>query len=304
MITSFFCLFLVDKTNYITVRKTLAFLFCGAAAFFLVSCSKSNTVKPGPLVITPPPAPVDSNWSFETTPVFSDEFNYSGTPDTTKWGYDLGGGGWGNQEMENYTNSLKNAYVSNGVLHISALNETVGTSNYSSARMVSKNNGWLKYGRIEALAKLPASPKGAWPAIWMLPNDYVYGNWPNSGEIDIMEQVSFDPLNVHFTVHDQAAYGANGHSATTTIATDTSAFHKYRVDWTPYAIRGYYDDVAMFTYVNQGAGSASWPFDQKFHLLMNIAIGGSWGGSNGVATNVCPATMQVDYVRFYKMIHK
>jgi len=276
---------------------------CCFAALLLAACSKSN-VKPAPFVEIQQPALVDSGWKFETSPVFADEFNYTGTPDTSKWGYDLGGGGWGNQEQEYYTDSLKNAYVSNGVLHISALNQVIGNEFYSSARMVSKNNGWLRYGRIEAYAKLPASPKGAWPAIWMLPNDWVYGNWPNSGEIDIMEQVSFDPLNVHFSVHNQLNYGGNSHTETTAIATDTSAFHKYRVDWTPYAIRGYYDDAAIFTFVNPGTGTNAWPFDQKFHLLMNIAIGGSWGGANGVATNVCPATMQVDYVRFYKMIHK
>lgn len=286
------------------MRKPTILVLCGAAALFLASCSKSAAPKPA--TFNPPlqPGLIDSGWTFETTPSFSDEFNYTGTPDTTKWGYDLGGGGWGNQEMEYYTNSLKNAYVSNGELHISAINEPSALGLYSSARMVSKNDGWLKYGRIEAYAKLPASPKGAWPAIWMLPNDYVYGNWPNSGEVDIMEQVSFDPLNVHFSVHNQLNNGGNSHTETTLIATDTSAFHKYRVDWTPYAIRGYYDDAQIFTFVNPGTGSSQWPFDQKFHLLMNVAIGGSWGGSNGVATNVCPATMQVDYVRFYKMIHK
>jgi len=286
------------------VRKQIAIILCCCAAIFIASCSK--TAAPKPAVINPPVlvAPVDSGWTFETSPSFSDEFNYSGTPDTTKWGYDLGGGGWGNQELEAYTNSLKNAYVSNGVLHISAINQALDNEIYTSARMVSKNAGWLQYGRIEALAKLPASPKGAWPAIWMLPNDYVYGNWPNSGEVDIMEQVSFDPLNVHFSVHNQVNYGGNSHTETTSIPTDTSAFHKYRVDWTPYAIRGYYDDAQIFTFVNPGTGPNQWPFDQKFHLLMNVAIGGSWGGSNGVATNVCPATMQVDYVRFYKMIHK
>jgi beta-glucanase (GH16 family) len=277
---------------------------CCIAAFFLASCSKSP-VKPAPFVPPAgPPAPVDSGWTFETTPSFSDEFSVDGKPDPTKWTYDLGGGGWGNQELEDYTDSLKNAYVKNGILHVTALNQQIGTSLFSSARVVSKNDGWLTYGRVEFYAKLPASPKGSWPAIWMLPNDYVYGNWPNSGEIDIMEQVSFDPLNVHFTVHNQLNNGANGHSAIASVPTDTSAFHKYRMDWTPYAIRGYYDDVEVFTFVNPGTGSDQWPFDQKFHLLMNVAIGGSWGGSQGVDSKVCPADMQVDYVRFYKMIHK
>jgi beta-glucanase (GH16 family) len=288
------------------VKKLSIFIYCAIAAIFLASCSKS--VSPGPSLVptnpTGPTAPVDSGWSFQTTPSFSDEFSYTGTPDTTKWGYDLGGGGWGNQELETYTDSLSNVYVSNGLLHITALKTIIGSSLYTSARMVSKNAGSLRYGRIEAYAKLPASPKGSWPAIWMLPNTYAYGAWPNSGEIDIMEQVSFDPLNVHFSLHNSLNYGGNSHTETTNIPTDTSAFHKYRIDWTPYAVRGYYDDVEIFTFVNPGTGSNQWPFDQPFHLLMNIAIGGSWGGSQGVDGNVCPATMLVDYVRFYQMIHK
>jgi beta-glucanase (GH16 family) len=288
------------------VKKLLTIACCSFVAVFLASCSKSTT--PGPSLVTNtssgPAAPVDSGWSFETTPSFSDEFNYNGTPDTSKWGYDLGGGGWGNQELEYYTDSLKNAYVSNGMLHINALNQIMGKALYTSARMVSKNAGSLLYGRIEVSAKLPSSPKGAWPAIWMLPNTDAYGSWPNSGEIDIMEQVSFDPLNVHFSVHNSVNYGGNSHTETTTIPTDTSAFHKYRLDWTPYALRGYYDDIEVLTFVNPGTGSNQWPFDQPFHLLMNIAIGGSWGGSQGVDGHVCPATMLVDYVHFYKMIHK
>jgi beta-glucanase (GH16 family) len=285
------------------VKKYLIAVYCGAAALFWVSCSKSSGPVVTPFNPTPPAAPVDSGWTFETTPTFSDEFNYTGTPDTTKWGYDLGGGGWGNQELEYYTDSLKNVNVKNGVLHITALKQLFGGMSYTSARMVSKNNGYLLYGRIEASAKLPPG-KGTWPAIWMLSNDWKYGAWPASGEIDIMEQVGFDPLNVHFSVHNSKNYGANGRTSTMQIATDTTAFHKYRVDWTPYAIRGYYDDTQVFSFVNPGTGSDQWPFNQKFHVLMNLAIGGSWGGAMGVDPNLCPATMQVDYIRFYKMIHK
>jgi beta-glucanase (GH16 family) len=288
------------------VRKFSIFIFCCAVATFIASCSKGPSAGPSLIPNNPsgPTAPVDSGWSFQTTPSFADDFTYNGTPDTSKWTYDLGAGGWGNQELEDYTNSLNNVYVSNGLLHITALSQPIGNALYTSARMVSKNAGSLLYGRIEVSAKLPASPKGAWPAIWMLPNTYAYGNWPNSGEIDIMEQVSFDPLNVHFSLHNSVNYGANSHTETTNIPTDTSAFHKYRVDWTPYAVRGYYDDVQIFSFVNPGTGSNQWPFDQPFHLLMNIAIGGTWGGSQGVAGNVCPATMLVQYVHFYKMIHK
>jgi beta-glucanase (GH16 family) len=286
------------------VKKYLPVISYGLLLFTIVSCS-GNKATVTPTNGSPPMSqpPVDKGWAFEAAPTFLDEFNYTGTPDTTKWGYDLGGNGWGNQELEYYTNALKNANVSNGVLHITAVKEAMGGMNYTSARMVSKNNGYLVYGRIEASAKLPHG-KGTWPAIWMLPNDWVYGNWPNSGEIDIMEQVGFDPLNVHFTVHNMLNNGANGHTSTMQITTDTTAFHKYRVDWTPYAIRGFYDDVQIFTFVNPGTGASAWPFDQKFHALLNLAIGGSWGGAQGVDPAIFPATMQVDYIRFYKMIPK
>jgi len=303
LISHYLKLYLAYNTKLMINRcfATVPLLF---VVLIISSCQKS-TPAPERLVVgnNTPVAPIDSNWSFESTPSFADEFNYNGTPDTSKWGYDLGGGGWGNQELEYYTNSLKNAYVSNGLLHITALQENLGGMGYTSARMVSKNNGALLYGRIEASAKLPHG-KGVWPAIWMLPNDYKYGDWPKSGEVDIMEQVGFDPLNVHFSVHDANNFGSNSHTAQIQIATDTSAFHKYRVDWTPYAIRGYYDDQQLFSYINSGSGYTDWPFDQKFHVLMNLAIGGSWGGSQGVDGGICPATMEVDYIHFYKMIHK
>ena len=205
------------------MKNIFLFTVFGFVVLFIFSCSKSNTPVPTPFVQKDRPSPVDSGWTFESTPVFSDEFDYNGTPDTSKWGYDLGGGGWGNQELEYYTNSLANANVSNGVLHVTALKQSQGNLNYTSARMVSKNKGFLLYGRIEASAKLPPG-KGTWPAIWMLPNDWVYGNWPASGEVDIMEQVGYDPLNVHFSVHNSVNNGANSHTETTNIPSDTSAF--------------------------------------------------------------------------------
>jgi beta-glucanase (GH16 family) len=299
---SVFCIFEFQLLNFI-VKKYLIQISFIVVVLFITACSKSAAPPVTPFTTTPPALPVDKGWSFETTPTFADEFNYTGTPDTSKWGYDLGGGGWGNQELEYYTDSLKNAHVSNGVLHITAAKQFLGGMNYTSARMVSKNNGYLLYGRIVASAKLPPG-KGTWPAIWMLSNNWVYGSWPASGEIDIMEQVGFDPLNVHFSVHNSVNYGSNSRTETTNIPTDTSSFHKYRVDWTPYAIRGYYDDTQVFSFVNPGDGPSEWPFDQKFHVLINLAIGGTWGGAQGVDPNIFPATMQVDYIRFYKMIPK
>jgi beta-glucanase (GH16 family) len=270
-------------------------------SFTILSCSK-KTDSAAPYVYIAVPL-VDKNWTFETTPVFADEFNYTGTPDTSKWTYDLGGGGFGNNELEDYTNALTNVSVANGLLTITAKKESLGGMNYTSARMVSKGAGSLLYGRIEVKAQLPPG-RGMWPAIWMLPNNYVYGGWPKSGEIDIMENVGFMPNVVYFTIHTQLYNGAIGtqKGSNMTIPTAYTDFHLYRVDWTPYAVRGYYDNNLVFTYVNDGTGSASWPYDQTFHLLMNIAVGGNWGGTKGVDDTAFPTSMVVDYVHFYKMI--
>lgn len=264
------------------------------------SCSKKSTGGGGVFTSQPP---VDKNWQFEANPVWSDEFDVAGLPNNTKWGYDLGGGGWGNNELQNYTNTSENAKIENGNLVITAKKESSGSMSYSSARLVSKNKGDFLYGRIEARAKLPAA-RGTWPAIWMLPTDWAYGNWPKSGEIDIMEHVGYDLNNVHVTVHTEAYNHSIGtqKGASQIVPTATTDFHKYRIDWTPYAIRGYIDDQLMFTFVNEGKGSAAWPFDKRFHILLNLAIGGNWGGAQGVDDTAFPQAMLIDYIRVYKMI--
>lgn len=263
------------------------------------ACSKKNG---GGGVYNPQP-PEDKNWQFETNPTWSDEFDYTGLPNTAKWSYDLGGGGWGNNELQYYTNSINNAKVENGSLIITAIKEPISGMNYSSARLVSKNKGDFLYGRIEVRAKLP-SGKGTWPAIWMLPTDWSYGSWPKSGEIDIMEHVGYDLNNVHVSVHTESYNHGIGtqKSASMIVSNATTAFHKYRIDWTPYAVRGYIDDQLMFTFVNEGKGYATWPFDKRFHLLLNLAVGGNWGGAQGIDDTIWPKAMEVDYVRIYKMI--
>ncbi|RFZ83525.1 glycoside hydrolase family 16 protein [Mucilaginibacter terrenus] len=278
-----------------------ALLACAVLSVAFFSCGKKNDATPRTPTIVPPVTIEDKGWAFETTPYFADEFNVDGAPNTASWGYDNGGGGWGNNELEYYTPA--NVAIAAGKLTITAKKEAMGGLNYTSTRLVSKGAGTMKYGRVEVKAKLPAGT-GTWPAIWMLPDTYAYGNWPNSGEIDIMEMVGFDPGNVHFTVHNQTYNGANGKGDSKVIATASTDYHLYRVDWTPYAIRGYYDDALVFTYVNNNGGSATWPYDQNFHLLLNIAVGGSWGGQKGVDDTSFPTTMDVDYVHFYKMIDK
>ncbi|RYE07179.1 MAG: glycoside hydrolase family 16 protein [Sphingobacteriaceae bacterium] len=271
----------------------------------IISSCADKKDSPQPTTITPAAMPVDKSWTFETTPFFTDEFSNTGKPDSAKWNYDIGGGGWGNNELEYYTNLPENANVANGILSINAKKEAYNGMNYTSARLVSKGTGSMLYGRIEVSAKLP-SGRGLWPAVWMLPDVYTYGSWPKSGEIDVMENVGYDPNPIYFTIHTQLYNGAIGtqKGASKNITDASTAFHKYRVDWTPYAVRGYYDDVLLFIYINDGNGSTSWPFDQKFHLLLNIAVGGNWGGIKGVDDTAFPTSMQVNYVHFYKMIDK
>jgi beta-glucanase (GH16 family) len=277
--------------------------------YFLISLFACSSDEDAGSQIIPPGAvdtkPVDKNWSFETTPVWSDEFDYTGLPSTTKWNYDLGGSGWGNNELQFYTNDLKNASVADGILTIKAIKEKKEDKDYTSTRLVSRQKGDWLYGRIEVKAKLPTG-KGTWPAIWMLPTDWAYGAWPKSGEIDIMEHVGYDQNRVHFSVHTESYNHVIGTQRTNTkiIGTASSAYHVYRVDWTPYAVRGFFDDEMVFEFVNEGKGAAAWPFDKRFHLLLNVAFGGNWGGAQGIDDTVLPQAMEVDYVRVYKMIDK
>ena len=247
----------------------------------------------------------DQNQVFDSVPVFADEFNYTGLPDPNKWGYDIGGSGWGNNELQYYTNQLKNAFVANGKLTITAYKEEMEGRNYTSARLITKNKGDIKYGRIEVRAQLPAG-LGTWPAIWMLPTDWVYGGWPSSGEIDIMEHVGYDQDVIHITTHSEKYYFKinTQKSATKKIENASTQYHVYRLDWTPEKITGYIDNELIFTNVNEGTDYKAWPFDQRFHLLLNIAVGGDWGGAKGIDETAFPASMLVDYVRFFKMIEK
>jgi beta-glucanase (GH16 family) len=240
---------------------------------------------------------------FETTPFWSDEFNYSGCPDSTKWSYDIGGHGWGNHELQYYTNDLKNARVSDGKLVITAERELREGMNYTSARLVNKYKGDFLYGRVEVKAMIP-SGLGTWPAIWMLPTDWEYGGWPASGEIDIMEHVGFNQDVIHISTHCDAYYWIKGNQKTATkkIQNASTAFHLYRVDWTPDQIQGFIDDELVFTGLNEGTGYKAWPFDKRFHVLFNIAVGGDWGGQKGVDDSIFPVNMEIDYIRIYRIL--
>jgi beta-glucanase (GH16 family) len=241
--------------------------------------------------------------------VWADEFDYAGLPDSTRWGYDVGGHGWGNGELQYYTESrMENARVADGYLTIEAHKEIFEEKTYTSARLVTKGKGDWTYGRFEVRAKLP-SGRGTWAAVWLLPTDNEYGEWPNSGEIDIMEHVGFDPDVVHSTVHTRAYYHSIGtqRGKHVTVPTDRSDFHTYVVEWTPQEVRGYVDDSQYFSFpnerpINPDANFRQWPFDERFHLILNIAIGGAWGGQKGVDPEIFPTQLVVDYVRVYELV--
>jgi beta-glucanase (GH16 family) len=233
--------------------------------------------------------------------VWADEFDYTGLPDNSKWTFEVGGGGWGNNELEYYTDKrLENARVADGVLTIEARKESFGGREYTSARMVSRQKGDWLYGRIEVRAKLP-SGIGTWPAIWMMPTESAYGGWPNSGEIDIMEHVGYDPNVVHASIHTDAYNWPEGtqKSSTLTVADVFNTFHVYALEWSPQKIDVYVDNTKYFTFMSS-QNYQEWPFDKQFYLILNIAVGGNWGGVQGVDDAAFPTRMEIDYVRVYQ----
>ncbi len=240
--------------------------------------------------------------------VWSDEFDQNGLPDPAKWGYDAGDGcpdlcGWGNNELQFYTTAKQeNARVEDGHLIIEAHQAKTGPRDYSSARLVSKKKGDWTYGKVLVRAKLPAG-KGVWPAIWMLPTDWEYGGWPASGEIDIMEFVGYQADSLFGSIHTKSFNHTAGTQVTKGIYSNTlsTAFHEYSIEWDKDKIDFLFDGQIFQTFTNRKQGSDAWPFDKDFHLIMNIAVGGNWGGKYGVDTSIWPQRMIVDYVRVYQL---
>lgn len=235
--------------------------------------------------------------------VWADEFNYEGALDTNKWNYDVGtgNGGWGNGEQQFYTNRLDNVSVHDGHLTITAKKENYSGSQYTSGRITSKNKGDWKYGFVEVRAKLPTG-QGTWPAIWMLPSTTTHGYWPNSGEIDIMETTGYNPNKILGTVHTGAYNHLNGtqKGSYTNISNSTSNYNLYQMEWTDTYVKMLVNNKAYFTFyrdVNH-PNYMTWPFDEPFHLLLNVAMGGSMGGN--ISSSFVESCMDVDYVRVYK----
>ena len=227
-----------------------------------------------------------------TTEIWGDEFDVDGSPNSSKWGYDTGAGGWGNNESQYYTNRTENAIIQGGVLKIITKKESYLGSNYTSARLLTKGKFSFKYGKVEFRAKLPVGG-GTWPALWMLGSNIDSTPWPACGEIDIMEHV-YNQLNkIYGTLHYTGHSGGSGDSTTINITNATTEFHVYTLDWRADSIKFYVDNQLFKTFAN----SASVPFNQNFFLIINCAIGGNFGGA--IDSNFTSSTFEVDYVRVY-----
>ena len=253
--------------------------------------------------------------------VWSDEFDSDGPPDPERWNIEEWPARVVNDEDQAYTSRPENVRVENGQLVIEAHREDLDDARYTSARLQSQGKGDFLYGRFEVRAKLPRG-MGTWPAIWMLPSDpFSYATtcsddpdwqgssdcdaWPNSGEMDIMEHVGYQMGHVHGTVHTKAYYWAVWKQRKGRIIVDDvdEAFHDYALEWSPERIDVYVDNTLYFTYINEGTGWETWPFDRPFHLILNIAVGGMWGRSGGgIDDSVFPQKMLVDYVRVYEQM--
>ncbi len=227
------------------------------------------------------------------TLVWNDEFSDT-TVDPDKWEYEVNGDGGGNNELQYYTDRPVNSYISDGTLVIEALKENYLGKSYTSARMRTKNKGDWKYGRFEVRAKLPFG-QGMWPAIWMLPTDWEYGGWPMSGEIDIMEMVGHETWKVYGTIHFGASVQQRqqrGGSYSLTDASFSQEFHTFTTEWDSVGMTWYVDGKQYF------ATQIGAPFDKRFHILLNVAVGGNWPGNPNEFT-IFPQRMTVDYVRVY-----
>ena len=263
---------------------------------------------------------INSNWQL----VWFDEFS-DNSIDTSKWGWLTDCWGGGNNELQCYTDRSDNSYISDGRLIIEAKQETFTgpaepvdwntnpgdrTLHYTSARLRTKDKGDWKYGRIEIRAKLPYG-QGIWPAIWMMPTDEIYGGWAASGEIDIMEAINLNKNSVNHTIHGTIHFGgeypANTYTGSHLVlqnSNPTTKFHTYTIEWAEDKILWYVDDVHYGTktsdvwYTHNPSGGSFAPFDQRFHLILNVAVGGNWPGAPNANTQF-PQKMEIDYVRVF-----
>jgi len=239
--------------------------------------------------------------------IWSDEFNGTGSPNSNNWTYDIGhgSGGWGNNEVQYYTDEQKNVRMENGMLIIDAVYED---GEWTSARIKSEGLQSFRNVTIKARAKLPQG-SGTWPAIWMLGSNYKDIGWPASGEIDIMEHVGKNPGMIHSSLHTPSSYGNTQNSGHIEVPDFHNEFHIYEAVWTEESITFKVDGEEFYTYSPSIKNFETWPFNNNFFIIMNIAMGGNWGSDsqyetgnmrNGIDPDLNQARMEVDYVRVYK----
>ena len=236
--------------------------------------------------------------------VWQDEFDYKGLPDSNLWAYDTEGNeeAWGNNEAQMYTDSrIENAFVEDGQLKIVALHEKMGGKEFTSARLMTKAD-W-KYGRVEIRAKIPDG-RGTWSAFWMMPGGWTFhdGNWPDVGEIDIMEHVGHNLGVIHASAHSKDYQWQKNTQKTgvMNVPNVSTEFNSYILEWDEKVMKTYVNDSLYFVYENEGFGETKWPYDKPFYLILNIAVGGAWGIVEGIDTAAFPQIMEVDYVRVFQ----
>lgn len=233
--------------------------------------------------------------------VMQDEFDVNGAPSSDLWGYDIGTGsnGWGNNELEYYTSRPENVKVENGMLKITARQESYLGSSYTSARILTKGKFAQKYGRFEARIKMPYG-QGIWPAFWLLGDNSDVVTWPQCGEIDIMEFRGQAPTVNNGSLHGPGYSGANAITKSYTLQNDRfdTDFHIFGIEWGPDYINYYVDDV-LYNQITPGNANGQWVFDHPFYIIINLAVGGSFVGPPNSQTSF-PQTMLVDYVRVYQ----
>ena len=233
--------------------------------------------------------------------VWNDEFDEGVTLNPADWTHEVKNAGWVNNELQNYVNHQTSSgsvvtEIKDGALQIHCFKE--GGKVYSGRVYAHVKEGW-KYGYIEGRIKLPKG-KGTWPAFWMMPVNYT--GWPDSGEIDIMEEVGYHPNYVSSSLHANAHVHTNNTQVTKEMycAGAEGEFHVYAIEWTHEKITTFVDGKVLLTYANRGLGHDDWPYDAPFYVILNLAWGGSWGGAQGVDESALPATMEIDYVRVFQ----
>lgn len=240
---------------------------------------------------------------------FVDTFGPDGPPDPAKWEHQLECNDWVHdafhKEKQWYTDATgTNASVRGGSLRITARKEATRGQPYSSARLTTRSaaDGTWTYGRIEVCAKLTAGKRGLWPAIWLMPTKSRYGVWPKSGEIDVMENVGYEPGVVRASVHTEHNHRRRGnHNRRVAGVPDAhDDFHVYAIEWTSEQIEFFIDERRYYVYRNEHKGHAQWPFDEPFHLILNVAVGGEWGGRRGIDDSAFPSEMEVAFVKVFQ----